>query len=264
MLMAIASTTFAGIYSIFGPDADYFKADSNAPPATACWSSGRSDDLLKSIQLMLYVRKPTLPGIIYEVSIEFQNPLPAQEPIEARLEGFDVRGTTQKCEKLTSVTQDTEETVVSLSSWASCDQCPSFITLAALDTPGVGRTNEEAVLFIRTGYVTKQIGQSSALPGIMNVIVVTLEFNKELPGSPAGTDGPYTLITISNMSGATPVGDHSNIRFFQTDGSQLQWLGGKGEWKGATNEMVLFDLMWDIIYSTLLSTYSTLLSFTLI
>ena len=250
MLMAISSTTFAGIYSIFGPDADYFKADSNAPPATACWSSGR-DELLKSIQLMLYVRKPTLPGIIYEVSIEFQNPLPAQEPIEARLEGFDVRGTTQKCEKLTCVTQDTqgtEETVVSLSSWASCDKCPSFITSAVLETPGVGRTNEEALLFIRTGYVTKQIGQSSALSGIMNVIVVTLEFNKELPGSPAGTDGPYTLITISNMSGATPVGDHSNIRFFQTD-SQLQWLGGKGEWKGATNEMVLFDLMWDIIYS---------------
>ena len=213
---------------------------------------------------------PTLPGIIYEVSIEFQNPLPAQEPIEAKLEGFDVKGTTQKCEKLTSVTQDTqgtEETVVSSSSWASCDNCPSFITSAVLDTPGVGRTKEEALLFIRTGYVTKQIGQSSALPGIMNVIVVTLEFNKELVGSPAGTGGPYTLITISNMSGATPVGDHSNIRFFQTDGSQLQWLGGKGEWKGATNEMVLLNVMREIMYSTLLSPldspldilYSTLL-----
>ena len=220
MLMAIASTTFAGKYDLFGPDVDHFKADSNAKPATACWSSGRSDPLLKSIQLLLYVRKLTLLDIIYEVSIEFENPLPAQEPIEAKLEGYDVKGTTQKCEKLTSVTQDTqgfEKSVVSLSSWASCDKCRSFITSAVLDTPGVGRTNEETLLFVDTGYVTKKIGQSSALPGIMNVIVVTLEFNKELAGSPVGTDRPYTLITISNMSGATPVGDHSYIRFFQTD-----------------------------------------------
>ena len=82
--------------------------------------------------------------------------------------------------------------------------CSSFIAPTTLDTP----QGEEALLFIRTGYVTKKIGQTSALPGALNNLIITLEVNKALPGSPDGTGGEQAEIRFSGLRGGVPAAPH--------------------------------------------------------
>lgn len=145
---------------------------------------------------------------------------------------LDVAGKMQSCSRQTYVTED-EITEVSLDSWAHCHTCDTFISATVLDT----EQGEGAILFVRTGYVIKQIGQSSALPGAVNTLVVTLEVNVLLMGGL----GVSTLVTISGLDGASPDGNPDDVALFQTE-TNSRWTGAKAQWNAAANEMVLLCL----------------------
>ena len=142
---------------------------------------------------------------------------------------LDVRGVEQTCARQTYTTDD-DFTEISHDSWAHCHSCRVFIAPTALQT----RQGSEAILFVDTGYVVKQIGQSSALPGDVNTLAVTLEVNVLLKGGL----GESTYVTISGLNGASPDSNPNDVALFQSE-NNVRWQGGKAQWKAAANEMVL-------------------------
>jgi len=78
-------------------------------------------------------------------------------------------------------------------------ECSTFIRETKLNSP----PGETALLYIRTGYVTKKIGQTSPLPGALNSLIITLEVNKALEGTP-GTDGRKAEVRFSGLRGGAP------------------------------------------------------------
>jgi hypothetical protein len=142
---------------------------------------------------------------------------------------LDVRGVVQTCSRQTYISED-DFTEISLDSWAHCHSCRGFIDSTALET----RQGSEAILFVDTGYVIKEIGQSSALPGDVNTLAVTLEVNVLLQGGL----GESTYVTISGLKGAWPDStDPNDVALFQSANND-RWQGGKAKWNATANEMV--------------------------
>jgi hypothetical protein len=112
-------TDVSGIKLLGGPDKDFFKAGTAASPGTACWSTGRADaGGIEPIRLMLYVSKETIAGHIYEVTIAFTNPLPAQTSIAAHLRVLNVGGKVRRCAGFTFFEEEVEQP--DPDSWAQC------------------------------------------------------------------------------------------------------------------------------------------------
>ena len=165
--------------------------------ATSLSESAKSPSFRISHQPTIYLYLPSFPQIRRdtETSDSHLSFLQAQGTITAYLAVLTKTGGGQTCDKIVETDEEGVQTV-NPDSWAHCSTCPAVIPKTSMFTPD----GENAILYIRSGYVAKMIGQSTPLPGDTNTLTVTLVVNNKLDGVQDGYPGGESARIWSALS----------------------------------------------------------------